>query len=307
MSAAPGRILVGYDGREPSRDALKLATMLAATDDRRLIIAVVVPGLRPLGGFHRYEEALSARSDRVFAQATKELEALGFERPVEHRALGGQRPAEGLSELARSEDAELIVIGSTHRGPVGRVIAGTTADELIAGADRAFAVAPRWYAASSRDLRLIGVAYDGSAEAKRAAAVAQALAVAASAPLRAFGVREPLTSWIAPGTYVPLGDLEGPIEEELEELLAGLPAGVGGQRIVLSGHPADELLAQGPLAAELMVFGSHGFGRFVRFVAGSVSSKVVRGAPWPVLVVPPHGPLPFGAHDPAELTAKANG
>jgi nucleotide-binding universal stress UspA family protein len=302
-----GRILVGYDGRDPSRDALKLATVLAATDDRQLVIAVVVPDLRPLGGFHRYEEALSTRSDRLFAQATEQLDAFGFERPVEHRAIGGQRPAEGLSELARSEDAELIVIGSTHRGAVGRVVAGTTADELIAAADRAFAVAPRWYAAGSHELRLIGVAYDASPEAKRAAAVAQALALAASAPLRAFGVREPLTSWIAPGTYIPLGDLEGPIEEELEQLLAALPAEIGAQKIVLSGHPADALLAQGPLAAELMVFGSHGFGRFLRLVAGSVSSKVIRGAPWPVLVVPPHGPLPFGAHEPAQVTVEASG
>lgn len=293
-----GRILLGYDGRDSSRDALALAVLLAEAVGAELIIGVVNPAMRPSGRFHRREEALSAWSDPLFAQATAALDTLGYDGHPQHRAIGGLAPADGLRALAASEGAALVVIGSTHRSPPGTVMPGTTADALIAGSDQAFAVAPRDYAVGSHGLRLIGIAYDGSADAKRAAAVAQALATIVVAPLRAFGVRRSLTEGISPGAPVPLSELEQPVEEELDRLLAELPPGFAGQKVVLSGHPADALLEQGPMAAELMVFGSHGFGRFMRLLAGSVSSQVVRSAPWPVLVVPPHAALPFGANDP---------
>lgn len=288
------RILVGYDGRPGSRDALALASLLAEATNASLVLAVVLPGLVPRPGSHAYEETLASESDSLFARATDGLRRLRAHMPLEHRVIGGESPAQGLRDLAVSEGAELIVIGSTHRGPVGRLLLGTTADGLIARGSCAFALAPRGYADyPAPDLRLVGLAYDGSAEAKRAAMVARTLALRADAPLRAFGVREPLVSRIAPAAVLPL-DAEGaPLERELDELINGLPPGIGGQKVILDGDPAEALLDQGRYAADLIVFGSHGFGRFLRLVAGSVTSKVVRAAPWPVIVVPLHGRIPF--------------
>jgi nucleotide-binding universal stress UspA family protein len=47
-----------------------------------------------------------------------------------------------LAELARSRRADLIVLGSTHRGPVGRVVPGATVEKLLGQAPCAVAVAP---------------------------------------------------------------------------------------------------------------------------------------------------------------------
>jgi propanol-preferring alcohol dehydrogenase len=43
-------------------------------------------------------------------------------------------PAKATQALAAHEDASLIVIGSSHRGVVGRVLAGATAERLLRGA-----------------------------------------------------------------------------------------------------------------------------------------------------------------------------
>jgi nucleotide-binding universal stress UspA family protein len=54
------------------------------------------------------------------------------------------------------------------------------------------------------------------------------------------------------------------------------------------GAPADCILAHAEsLSADLIVMGSHGLSGIERFVLGSVTEKVLRHAPCPVLTVPP--------------------
>jgi nucleotide-binding universal stress UspA family protein len=294
MSAT--RILVGYDGRPSSRDALALAVVLAEATDARLVVGVVVPEVSALSSHRVREEAAAQGSAAAFAQASAQLEALDVDLAIERRAIAAEPAAEGLADLARSEDAGLVVIGATHRGPIGRIVPGTTVDQLLADPPCAVAVAPRGYAEhEAPDLRLVGLAYDGSDEAKRATRVAQALARRASAPLRAFGVRAPLVAELDAEGAVWLDDEEVAklLERELDQLLATLPPSIGGQKVILAGDPVEALLAQGPDVADLVVFGSHGFGRVMRIVGASVTSEVARAAPWPVIVVPPHGPLAF--------------
>jgi nucleotide-binding universal stress UspA family protein len=304
---ATTRVLVGYDGRPPSRDALVLAALLRRVQDVELVLGVVLPGVSPRANFHAYEEALSRDSTEVFARASSQLDELDPEINAERRAIGGESPGEGLRDLARSEGADLIVIGSTDRGPVGRIVPGTTADALIAHAPCPFAVAPRRYAErSDRDLRIVGLAYDGSPEAKRAAAVATGVAHRAACGLRAFGVQEPLTSaeWVGGSASLDDHTLREVIERDLEELIGGLPPSVGGQHVILSGRPGHALLDQSWRAVDLMVFGTRGFGRFLQLLGGSVTSEVVRDTPWPVLVVPPEDSLPFALGQDAEELAR---
>jgi nucleotide-binding universal stress UspA family protein len=296
MAHERDRILIGYDGKPDSRDAVALGAQLAETAAADLVVGTVVEHMTLPGDRATYEDVLAARTDPLFFQAGHELSEMNL-RAV-YRAVGGEDPGPGLGALAFEENADLIVIGSTSKGPVGRLLPGTTADALIRG-NAAFAVAPRGYADDAdRDLRLIGVAYDGSDGAKRAAQVAVGLAETAYAGLRIFGVREPLTSALAPGVAVPPAiDLHEHLENEIDELIDSLPTRVGGQKIILDGDPAPVLIGQGRFAADAMVFGCHGFGRILRLLAGSVTSTIVRGAPWPVIVVPEHGRLPFVVAD----------
>jgi len=304
------RLLVGYDGRASSRDALALACLFRQVEDVELVIGVVLPDRRRPAGSPAHEERIRSASAALFAEACSQLESIDPALVPECRAIGERNAAEGLRALALSESVDMIVVGSTHRGPIGGIVPGRTADGLIARAPCAFAVAPRDYAESSdRDLRIVGLAFDGSREAERAAGVARWLALRSVSALRAFGVVEPVSHWVTPGVSAPPlnGNLmREHIAEALDELIRALPQNIGAQRLMLSGDPANELVNQGLRAVDVMVFGSHGFGRAMRAIAGSVTSRVIRSAPWPVIVVPPQGRLPSGVEssDQAAETAE---
>ena len=80
-------------------------------------------------------------------------------------ALQSSSPARGLHDLAEREQADLIIVGSSERGALGRLTAGSTAHSLLSGAPCAVAVAPAGYAERPEQrLETIGVAYDGRPE-----------------------------------------------------------------------------------------------------------------------------------------------
>ena len=63
-----------------------------------------------------------------------------------------ESPAAGLHALAEREEAALIVIGSSHRSKIGRIVVGGTGERLLSGASAPVAVAPAGYtAAGARD------------------------------------------------------------------------------------------------------------------------------------------------------------
>jgi hypothetical protein len=75
--------------------------------------------------------------------------------------------AAGLHRLAETLDADLVVVGSSHRGPLGRMLIGSTATRLLNGARCPVAAAPRGFATSEHPvLRVIGLGYDGSPESR---------------------------------------------------------------------------------------------------------------------------------------------
>lgn len=71
-------------------------------------------------------------------------------------------------------------------------------------------------------------------------------------------------------------------------LTAATAARVPSAALICEGQTADSVLEHArSLSADLIVMGSHGRSGFERFVLGSVTEKVLRNAPCPVLTVPP--------------------
>jgi hypothetical protein len=63
----------------------------------------------------------------------------------------------------------LIVLGSSHRSALGRVLAGTTAERLLHGAPSPVAVAPHGFRMRADGaIKTIAVGHDGSDEAEAA-------------------------------------------------------------------------------------------------------------------------------------------
>ena len=300
------RILVGYRDDERGADAVALGVDLARLSGADLVLGTIVSavwvehlgersGTAVIHGGAREETAaaLEAAADELAG-------APGLGR-VERRLEASSSPAYGLHDLAESEKADLIVLGSSHRRAVGRAALGTVADRLLHGAPCAVAVAPAGHAQrEDRELGVVGAAFDGSPEARLALRSAHALAARADADLRVITVLEPMPALLE--RWIALPGLEGQerIEraaalEHQEQSAANAVADaiqeLGGEVKVESSVLSGEDVAQALLdvtqdRVSLLVVGSRGYGPSRRTLLGSVSVALVRAARVPVLVVP---------------------
>lgn len=284
------KVIVGFDGSEQARDALVLGRVLAA-DDGELIVCSV----------HHFKtlsarvDSTEPRLDRAAAERCAE-EALGLlDGPVAVSPLlvAGASPAGALQSTAEDRSADLLVLGSSHRGPVGRVVLGSVTEEALHGAPCPVAVAPVGYHRRPADARLarIAVGYDianppqdaltaGVVLARRTGAELHVVAVADTAAALAGGASATM-SYAA----VVKARLHA-AEEGVARALAGLPEGVSARSEVREGQAVEKLL-EVTHSVDLVVLGSRGRGPVRRLFMGSVCDSVVRAAACPVLVVAP--------------------
>jgi nucleotide-binding universal stress UspA family protein len=275
-----GRIILGYDGTQQSHDALALTRLLAADGKRSIVVAHVIPRPPPFDARSREYVTLVRHHDHsVLDPAVAELAGLRVEtRPIESTS-----PAHGLHELVEDEGASLVVIGSTHRGPVGRVVLGSVGEILLAGTPAAVAVAPKGFAARMPGaLKSVAAGFNRAVEGHAALRTAAALATDLGAKLRAIAVEEGST---ARARHQSKGDAEGEsLEDELDRALADVQA-PGAERVILKGGAATSL-SQACADSELLVVGSRSYGPLHHALLGSVSAKLMRSCPAPLLVVP---------------------
>lgn len=276
-----GKIVIGWDGSEQGRDALDLGLRLAAATDAKLLVATVylyapLATAVPPGEF---QERLVADAEVALASAR----AAAGDANVEFLTLAGSSPAQTLHELAEREEANLILVGSSHRSAVGRVVAGTAANALLRGAPCAVGVVPRGHRVSSSPIASIGVGYDGSPESAEALGAARRLGSALSAAVRLIDVVDVATlRFTGYGYDGNLSAVREVVHEELAEVEASDPSIKGELR---EGDPAGELIAAtGDL--DLLILGSRGYGPIRRALLGGVSARVLRKATCPVIVIP---------------------
>ena len=110
---------------------------------------------------------------RVRARTHEVLESVRHALPedvvAESRSIDAGSTARGLHEAAEEEGASLIVIGSTHRGPLGRVVIGSVGELLLSATPCAVAVAPHGFRDRKPDsIGVVGVGFSGSDESRDA-------------------------------------------------------------------------------------------------------------------------------------------
>ena len=211
--------------------------------------------------------------------------------PVLDQDRGRSVAAPALHELAHSEHAALVIVGSTHTGRVGRVLPGSTGERLLHGSPCSVAVVPKDYREHARDpIRRIGVAFNDSEEANAAVAAAATLAQALGAELEVISVVSPDTystpaAMSAASSASLRVDVERHVQERLDELVAGLPEGVNAHGVLGDGGPADALIERSQ-ELDLLITGSRGYGPLRSVLVGGVAGRLVREAHCPVIVVP---------------------
>jgi nucleotide-binding universal stress UspA family protein len=293
-----GRVLVGVDGSDRSRDALALGQALHAPDSR-LLVAYVHPfgELSSLLGDGHVEQLVRETVQSVARDLYKVLDGR-IEREL--RTVGGRSPAERLHELALEIGAGVIAVGSSQRSTLGRVVVGSVAEALLSGgAPVPVAVAPEGFARASRTTpSIIGCAFDGSAEARAALRFAEVLAGQVGGSLRIVGVHHRLTfgdvSVSGSFGYRSANDAaRDALQASLTKAARHLDPRVRATVRLLDGDVAATLIAYSS-QVDVLVTGSRGYGPVRRVFAGSVSRALVRPASCPTVVVPRPG------HDEAE-------
>ena len=281
-----GRIILGYDGSAQSTDALELARLIAAQGDRTVVVTHVVPRPPPYDATTREYVMLVRHHDHSVLDPA--LHALARLR-VDARPIESPSPARGLHEVAEEEGASLIVIGSTHRGPVGRVVLGSVGELLLAGTPAAVAVAPKGFASRAPgSISSVTVGFNRAPEGNAALRTAAALAGDLRAKLRAVTVEE---TFLRARHTRAAHDHDGPsLEQELDRALADVQA-ADAERVTLSGDPA-KCLAEACSDADLLVVGSRSYGPLHHTMLGSVSAKLMRSCPAPLMVVPRGASIP---------------
>ena len=283
-------ILVGVDDSSRSLDAIAFAHRVASGSNASVLVANSFPyedyrsGMTSLGD----RKILQTEAEDLVSRLSAELDDLGEER-VHTAVVARHSPAHGLHDLAPEVQADLVVVGSSHIGTVGRVLPGSTGERMLHGAACPVAIVPRDYRSHAHSFNVIGVAYDGSPESTVAVRAATEVARRTGSELRVIRVMD-TTPYGTPArigapSYVFRDGIELPLGQDLDQAVAALPAEASATAVFLMGDPADELAAQ-TSTLDVLITGSRGYGPLRAVMTGSVTGRVLRHAACPVVVLP---------------------
>ena len=121
-------IVVGYVPTPEGRSALRRAAEEARVRGAKLLVVSSQHGGRT------WDPAEAARFEDDLDRVRADLEAAGVEHEV-RTLVRGYDPSDDLVEVARAEDAHMIVIGLRRCSQVSKLILGSNAQQILMKAD----------------------------------------------------------------------------------------------------------------------------------------------------------------------------
>lgn len=137
------RLLVALDGSETAEQALRAACRLGVTRGSRIVLAHVLQP--PLVGAAPYlPHTIQVGRDETAGRGSYMRDYLGrvagaewlAGHDVETRIVVDYEPARAILDLARTTDADLVVLGTHGRGGLRRMLMGSVADKVIRATQR---------------------------------------------------------------------------------------------------------------------------------------------------------------------------
>jgi nucleotide-binding universal stress UspA family protein len=188
-----------------------------------------------------------------------------------------------LMEFVRNHGVDLVVVGTSSRGGLRKVLLGSTAEEIIRMAPcPVLTVGPHVTAVASVGVRSIVCATDFSLGSLRAAEFAVLLAHGYQADLTLVHVVDEALAE-SPDSAMQLN------EQRLREMIPSEPKPLYEPGVVVEiGPVAERILAvANELIADVIVMGVRGAGTFAEAAShfGSIAHRVVALAPCPVMTV----------------------
>ena len=296
-------ILVCCDGSEASLQAAQAAVSITRRHPCRVTLLYVLDlqvVIHPSIGIS--DGATGPREVAHYQQKAREVVEQSIAKsfcdadvPYEWRFEIGH-PVEKILEVAKKQEADLIVIGTRGQGGWKRLLLGSVSDSVLHHAPcSVLLVNGKSGLHGSKGFEHILFASDGSASADRAALVAVEIAQTFATSMRALNVVEPfsLGPVLADDDYtlLTLSDPKVVAGHYMAHLRSCLGSVVADAGVYCTFHqergPAEDAIVRfaEEHGTDLIVMGSRGLGGFERMLLGSVSNYVAHHAHCPVLIV----------------------
>ena len=283
----PQPIVVATDGLPQSRGAVATARTLAERlgSAVRVISVFESPDLLIPDGQMLLDPNVSASLRADLARRVREqCTMIGEDGPrVDACEILNGEPARVVSESATEQHAQLVVLGIGRHELADRMFGNETALKVVRTSRVPVLAVPERSTVLPKHA-VVGVDFsEGSVRA--AQLVLHFLGGDGVLELVHVIPRESLLfdAWVSAEDYTRH------VRHSLTRFVARLtiPTGVRVTDATLSGDPAKELLAHAKESgADVIAVGSHGHGFVTRLVVGSVTTKLLRTATSPVLVIP---------------------
>jgi nucleotide-binding universal stress UspA family protein len=118
------KIMVGFDGSNVAKDALKLAETHAKAFNAEIeIVTSLIKGTE-----NQIKDI--AKAERELEEAKNLCQAEGFECKT-HLLIRGLSPGEDLIQFAKENAVDEIIVGVKRRSKVGKLVFGSTAQYVI--------------------------------------------------------------------------------------------------------------------------------------------------------------------------------
>lgn len=300
MESLRGRVVVGYDGSDASRDAARWAIDAARLRGRSVVLVQALLPPVSTGGLGvglpldvGLVEQLEIAAHEALTAAAEELRsslASTAAPPMIETAVPIGSPSSVLREA--SEVADMIVIGSRGHGGFAGLLLGSVGAQVAAHADCPVVVI-RHLPADTASTIVVGI--DGSPAAEPALRFAFDEASRRGCSVTA------VHAWDVPAydlLIVPNGPVPVPLADVADDEVRLTAEALSGFRDEYPDVDVIESLVRAPAVmallaasthAAMVVVGTHGHGPAMGALLGSVSNGLLHKAAVPVVVVP-HAP-----------------
>jgi nucleotide-binding universal stress UspA family protein len=284
-SSAP--LIAAYKG-SAGPDVLVFARIWSRTSGRPLRVVTLYPGVAPLNvgrGDAEWVAYNREEAEKLLESARQEV----GDHPASFEAVASLSASHGLHDLLEAAGPDAVVILGSRRTRDGRRTApGSTAERLLQGAPGPVALVPWDYENHAADpVKRVAVAFVDTPDGHAAVHAAAGLASELSAELQLVTV-VPDTR-VTPSMGEPhrfATGQESAFASALDAAAAPLRSDVPISTRVLEGPVVEALGDLRPDDADVLVCGSRGYGPVRRVLLGGVSSRLLRHARVPLIVVP---------------------
>ena len=270
-SRAP--VLAAFSPQTAAKEPLEFGLAASERTGAPLIIVAVHPGGPVLTA--RGADVEEGDEKRTLEHLRLGLQRRGL-RDVEVKVVQARTVAAGLTRAVEEHKPELVVLGSAHRGRLGSVLLGSTAEQIIHESGSPVVVVPGGYERPEGGVSVVGAAFAPTEEGAETLRAAAGLARALGVRLRAISVLDQADA-----------DAQEDTQARARDALGELAEGIELDTDLRTGDPADGLAAASQ-EVDLLVMGSSGRGSRRSALLGGASREVAGKAACPVLILRRH-------------------